>query len=84
MASRGLYELVPSICVNWTLSSLVFDLLAEWRDRRDIFSRMLWTTESTERVLMSPLSVGRQHAIIPSDTSSMHQKSNVVISTVTD
>jgi hypothetical protein len=42
---------------------------------------ILFTSESTDRFLVRPRSVGRHEAMMPSDTSSMFQNSEVVINT---
>jgi len=48
---------------------------------RDSLERRLCIIESTERMWNMPRRVGRHDAMIPMDTSSMFQKSEVVIST---
>jgi hypothetical protein len=61
--------------VSWTLSSLLFDAPP------DFMALILFTSESTDRFLVRPRSVGRHEAMMPSDTSSMFQNSEVVINT---
>jgi hypothetical protein len=62
---------------------VILCVLEPLSERNVILLRTLCMNESIDLFLNRPRNVGRQHAMIPMETSIMHQKSIVVVATMT-